>query len=232
MSAPRVILGVSGASGAALALSAARQLAGIGVALDLVISPAAERTLREECGPEALDSLRALALRCHAVSDVGAPIASGSVPIDGMIVAPCSMRSLAAMAHGLDDNLLTRAAGVQLKERRRLILLTREAPLTLAHLRNHDGGHRDGGRGSATGAGLLPQAHWSCRDHRPDRGPRDRPAAPAGRAGKPAGPGLGRAGMRPGARFVPGSGISGTRVTQQRCALTRKSVSLPRRHRA
>ncbi len=75
-------------------------------------------------------------LAAMTINDVGAAIASGSCPVAGMIVAPCSMRSLAAIAHGLDDNLLTRAASVQLKERRPLILLAREAPLTLAHLRN------------------------------------------------------------------------------------------------
>jgi 4-hydroxy-3-polyprenylbenzoate decarboxylase len=136
MSAPRVILGVAGASGAALGLSVARQLSELKVEIDLVTSSAAERTLAEECGADAFETLKALAIRVHPIGDIGASIASGSVPVAGMIVAPCSMRSLAAIAHGLDDNLLTRAAGVQLKERRRLILLTREAPLTLAHLRN------------------------------------------------------------------------------------------------
>ena len=76
------------------------------------------------------------ATHIHKIDNMGAAIASGSVPVQGMIVAPCSMRSLAAIAHGLADTLLTRAAGVQLKERRRVVLLTREAPLTLAHLRN------------------------------------------------------------------------------------------------
>jgi len=136
MSAPRVILGVAGASGAALALSVARQLSLIGANVDLVVSHAAKRTLSEECGPDAYDRLGKLVSRSHAVENIGADIASGSVPVAGMIIAPCSMRSLAAIATGLDDNLLTRAAGVQLKERRRLVLLTREAPLTLAHLRN------------------------------------------------------------------------------------------------
>ncbi len=132
----RVVLGVAGASGAALGLSVARRLAGMGAEIDIVTSAAATRTLAEECGPGAQDELRALATRYHDNGNIGASIASGSVPVAGMIVAPCSMRTLAAIAHGLDDNLLTRSASVQLKERRRLILLTREAPLTLAHLRN------------------------------------------------------------------------------------------------
>lgn len=132
----RVVLGVSGASGAALALDCARALGRLGVAIDLVLSPAAERTLAEEVGPGAVAELTALATQRHPVTDMGASIASGSHPVAGMIVAPCSMRSLAAIAHGHDDNLIIRAAGVQLKERRPLILLAREAPLTLAHLRN------------------------------------------------------------------------------------------------
>ena len=134
--APRVVLGVSGASGAMLAMDCARALRALGAEVDLVLSPMAGRTLTEEIGPDAQARLTALASRSHAIGDLGAAIASGSCPVAGMIVAPCSMRSLAAIAHGLDDNLLTRAAGVQLKERRALILLTREAPLTLAHLKN------------------------------------------------------------------------------------------------
>ncbi len=132
----RIVLGVAGASGAALGLSVARQLAEMQVEVDLVTSPAAERTLNEECGPDALSTLRGVVTRVHDCRDIGASIASGSVPVSGMIVAPCSMRSLAAIANGLDDNLLTRAAGVQLKERRPLVLLAREAPLTLIQLRN------------------------------------------------------------------------------------------------
>lgn len=132
----RVILGVSGASGAILALECARALHHIGAEIDLTLSPMAERTLELEIGPDAQAELAALCSRQHGIGDLGASIASGSCPVAGMIVAPCSMRSLAAIAHGLDDNLLTRAAGVQLKERRPLILLAREAPLTLAHLRN------------------------------------------------------------------------------------------------
>lgn len=133
---PRIVLGVSGASGAALALDCARALRAAGAAVELVLSAMAERTLALEIGPGARGELVGLADRLHPVIDLGAAIASGSFPVQGMIVAPCSMRSLAAIAHGLDDNLLTRAASVQLKERRPLVLLAREAPLTLAHLRN------------------------------------------------------------------------------------------------
>lgn len=133
---PRVVLGVSGASGAALALDCARHLARMNVAIDLVTTRMARHTCDLELGPEALAELERLADVIHDGQNMGATIASGSYPARGMIVAPCSMRSLAAIASGLDDTLLTRAAGVQLKERRPLVLLAREAPLTLAHLRN------------------------------------------------------------------------------------------------
>ncbi|MCP4819963.1 MAG: UbiX family flavin prenyltransferase [Shimia sp.] len=132
----RIVVGIAGASGAALGVSVVRKLATLGVEVDLVASEAAERTLFEEVGPKAWNDVQDLAARVHDIDNIGASIASGSVPVAGMIVAPCSMRSLAAIANGLDDNLLIRAAGVQLKERRRLVLLAREAPLTLAHLRN------------------------------------------------------------------------------------------------
>lgn len=132
----RVVLGVSGASGAVLALDCARALTRAGAGIDLVLSAMAGRTLHQETGPEAEAELVALASRVHPLGDLGAAIASGSCPVAGMIVAPCSMRSLAAIAHGMDDNLLIRAAWVQLKERRPLILVAREAPLTLAHLKN------------------------------------------------------------------------------------------------
>ena len=131
-----MILGVSGASGAALALDCARVLARIGARVELVLSAMAERTLDLEIGPGAQGELIGLCDRLHPVVDLGAAIASGSCPVAGMIVAPCSMRSLAAIAHGLDDNLLTRAASVQLKERRPLILAPRESPLGIIHLRN------------------------------------------------------------------------------------------------
>ncbi len=149
MNATRVVLGVSGASGAALGLSVARQLADMGAEVDLVASDAARRTLAAECGEHAFERLEDTVTRTHRIEDIGAVIASGSTPVAGMIVAPCSMRSLAAVACGLDDNLLIRAASVQLKERRRLVLLTREAPLTLAHLKNMT-------RATRMGAIILP----------------------------------------------------------------------------
>ena len=132
----RVVVGISGASGAVYGvrlLQALRELGGIET--HLVVSGAGWQNLRHE-----LDlprpAVEALADVVHEVANVGARIASGSFLTEGMVVAPCSMRTLAAIAHGLGDNLLTRAADVTLKERRRLVLLARESPLHLGHLRN------------------------------------------------------------------------------------------------
>lgn len=137
MSVLRVVVGVSGASGAAIPVRILECLAEIeGIETHLVVSNAAQRTLAQEVGPDALGRMLSLATRNHAIDNVGAPIASGSFTTAGMIVAPCSMRSLAGIATGLSDTLLIRAADVHLKERRRLILLTRETPLHLGHLRN------------------------------------------------------------------------------------------------
>lgn len=132
----RVIVGISGASGAvygARLLQALREVGG--VESHLVVSDAGWRNLRHELELDRAQ-VQALADVVHEVGNVGASIASGSFAAHGMVVAPCSMRTLAAIAHGLADNLLTRAADVALKERRRLVLLTRESPLHLVHLRN------------------------------------------------------------------------------------------------
>lgn len=132
----RVIVGISGASGAAIGLGVLERLAEAGtVETHLVISPAAERTLATEIDPGAPARARALAAQCHDHRDIGASIASGSFRTAGMIVAPCSMRSLCAIAYGQLGDLLTRAADIQLKERRRLVLVARESPLHLGHLR-------------------------------------------------------------------------------------------------
>jgi len=130
-----VVVGISGASGAAIGLAVLRQLAQAHRPAELVITPAARRTLNEEVGPGAEGEAHALASATHAPGDIGARVASGSAPVAGMIVAPCSMRSLSAIAHSLSDNLLVRAADVQLKERRPLVLIARETPLHLGHLR-------------------------------------------------------------------------------------------------
>ena len=132
----RVIVGLSGASGAAIGLRVLERLAASGRGeTHLVVSRAAERTLAAEVGPDALARALALANVHHDHCDIGASIASGSFPVAGMIVAPCSMHTLCAIAYGQLGNLLVRAADVQLKERRRLVLIARESPLHLGHLR-------------------------------------------------------------------------------------------------
>lgn len=137
MSTPkRIIVGISGASGAVYGARLLQALQGMeGVESHLVVSRAGWLNLRHELDMERAE-VEALAHHVHDLADVGASIASGSFAAHGMVVAPCSMRTLAAIAHGLADNLLTRAADVVLKERRRLVLLTRESPLHLVHLRN------------------------------------------------------------------------------------------------
>ena len=138
MSEPRqrIIVGISGASGAIYGvrlLQALRTLPGIET--HAVISDAGWLNITHELGLERTHA-PALADVVHSIDHIGASIASGSFRASGLVVAPCSMRTLAAIAHGLADNLLTRAADVMLKERRRLILLARETPLHLVHLRN------------------------------------------------------------------------------------------------
>jgi 4-hydroxy-3-polyprenylbenzoate decarboxylase len=132
---PRIVVGVSGATGATYAVRLLRRLRTAGCESHLVATPAAILNVHHEVGMSRQD-LEALADHAHNPSDVGASIASGSFATHAMIVAPCSMRTLAAVAHGLSDNLLTRAADVTLKERRRLVLMVRETPFNLAHLRN------------------------------------------------------------------------------------------------
>ena len=130
----RIVVGVSGASGSVLALAVIRQLRNAGVETHLVITRGSRQTIRHELGSDGMAHLTEGAAHVHAPDNLAAPIASGSFRTDGMIVVPCSMRSLAAMAHGFGDNLLTRAADVTLKERRRLVIVPREAPLHEGHL--------------------------------------------------------------------------------------------------
>ncbi|WP_066337003.1 UbiX family flavin prenyltransferase [Azohydromonas lata] len=131
----RLVVGLTGASGAVYGVRLLQRARALGVHTHLVATPAGVLNAHHELGLDRR-SLEALADEAHAPGDVGACIASGSHPVDAMLIAPCSMKTLAAVAHGFGDNLLTRAADVMLKERRRLLLLVRETPFNLAHLRN------------------------------------------------------------------------------------------------
>jgi 4-hydroxy-3-polyprenylbenzoate decarboxylase len=132
----RLIVALTGASGAVYGVRLLQVLRTVpDVEVHLMVTPAGWMNVEQELGT-GRPQVEALAHVVHAVKDVGASVASGSFATDGMIVAPCSMRTLAAIAHGLSDNLVSRAADVVLKERRRLVLMVRETPLNLAHLRN------------------------------------------------------------------------------------------------
>jgi 4-hydroxy-3-polyprenylbenzoate decarboxylase len=132
----RLIVAITGASGAAFGIRLLEYLkTETDVETHLLVSPAGWLTIAAELDIDRR-AVEALATRAHPIRDVGACVASGSFATDGMVIAPCSMRTLAAIAQGLSDNLITRAADVMLKERRRLVLLARETPLNLAHLRN------------------------------------------------------------------------------------------------
>ncbi len=132
---PRVVVGISGATGAIYGVQVLKRLKQAGAEVHLVASPAGVINVHHELGMDRR-ALEALADVAYAPTDIGAAIASGSFATHAMVIAPCSMRSLAAVAHGLCDNLMTRAADVSLKERRRLVLMIRETPFNLAHLRN------------------------------------------------------------------------------------------------
>ncbi len=135
MSVPkRLVVGLSGASGMPYALDLLQTLRRVGgLEVHLVMSQGAKRVLAEEAGL-GLEAVEALAHVVHRSSDLGAPIASGSFRTLGMVIVPCSATTLAKVAYGLADNLLTRAAYVTLKERRPLVLVPREAPLPLPSL--------------------------------------------------------------------------------------------------
>lgn len=131
----RLIVAITGASGTVYGVRLLEMLQGTGIETHLVMSRWAARTLVHESSytPE---QVQALATVVHPLTDQGAAISSGSFLTMGMVVAPCSMRTLAAIAHGLGDNLIHRAADVVLKERRKLVLAVREAPLSEIHLEN------------------------------------------------------------------------------------------------
>jgi flavin prenyltransferase len=131
----RLIVGISGASGIIYGVRLLQALKTLPVETHLVMTRTAEVTLAHETKMKVAD-VRRLADVAYPISDLAAAISSGSFRTIGMIVAPCSMRSLGEIAHGITSNLLTRAADVVLKERRRLVLVARETPLHTIHLRN------------------------------------------------------------------------------------------------
>lgn len=135
MMGSRLVVGITGATGVVYGVRLLQRLRELGVETHLVVSRSGWITLHQELHLDR-GATRALASITYDVNDVGASIASGSFHHQGMVVAPCSMRTLAAVSHGFNDNLITRAADVTLKERRTLVLMARETPLTSAHLRN------------------------------------------------------------------------------------------------
>ncbi|SEM46925.1 UbiX family flavin prenyltransferase [Bradyrhizobium sp. OK095] len=130
----RMIIGISGASGVTYGVRLLQLLRNAGVETHLVMSKTAELTFAYETELK-IAEVRELANVCHAIDDMASAIASGSFRTAGMIVAPCSMRSMSEIASGVTTTLLTRAADVVLKERRRLVLMVRETPLHTGHLR-------------------------------------------------------------------------------------------------
>jgi 2,5-furandicarboxylate decarboxylase 2 len=133
---PRIVVGISGASGAMIGVRLLAALRRLGThETHLIVSQSGALTASQELGLTRSD-LDGMADVVHNVRDIGATVASGSFLTAGMVIAPCSMKTLAGIANGFADNLLTRAADVMLKERRRLVLVARETPLNLAHLRN------------------------------------------------------------------------------------------------
>jgi 4-hydroxy-3-polyprenylbenzoate decarboxylase len=131
----RLIVGITGATGSIYGVRLLHALQGSGVESHLVMSRWGARTLVHETA-YSVQQVRRLATKAYAENDQGAALSSGSFLTDGMVIAPCSMRTLSAIAHGQTQNLVHRAADVVLKERRRLVLLVREAPLSDIHLEN------------------------------------------------------------------------------------------------
>jgi len=135
MSATKVIVGISGASGAIYGRRLLERLRALAVEIHLILTRAGEKTLFLETGMSAAEA-RKLADFSYPLEDIGASIASGSSRIDAMVVAPCSVHTMSAIATGISSNLMIRAADVMLKERRKLVLMVRESPFHLGHLRN------------------------------------------------------------------------------------------------
>jgi 4-hydroxy-3-polyprenylbenzoate decarboxylase len=130
-----LIVAITGCSGVIYGVRLLEACRKLGIETDLIVSQAAEKLLELELG-KTIKDIRKLATRNYPQDDLAAPLASGSVKTDGMVIAPCSMKTLGAIASGIADNLITRAADVTLKEGRPLVLVPRETPLNLIHLEN------------------------------------------------------------------------------------------------
>jgi len=129
-----IVVGISGASGAIYGLRLLERLREQGAQSHLILSRSGEKTLFLETGKAAAE-VKKLADFAYAIEDISCRLASGSYPTDAMVIAPCSIHTMSAIAHGISSNLLVRAADVALKERRKLILMVRESPFHLGHLR-------------------------------------------------------------------------------------------------
>ena len=130
-----IIVAMTGATGAIYGIRLLEVLRERSVEVHLLISPWAEKTILLETD-YSTGKVKKLAKVCYRVDDLAAPISSGSFPTEGMVIVPCSMKTLAGIVHGFSENLIIRAADVMLKEKRKLILVARESPLNLIHLRN------------------------------------------------------------------------------------------------
>jgi 4-hydroxy-3-polyprenylbenzoate decarboxylase len=154
----RLVVGITGATGAVYGLRLLQRARELQAETHLVVTPAGVLNVHHELGLDR-KALEAMANHAHSPADIGACVASGSFATAAMVVAPCSMKTLAAIAHAHADNLLTRAADVTLKERRRLVLMVRETPFNLAHLRNMT---------AATEMGAVIYPPLPAFYHRPD----------------------------------------------------------------
>lgn len=131
----RIVVGISGGSGAIYGVSLLKALKELNIETHLVVSTMGEYVTQHECGVS-LEDLKSMATYYHDNKNLAAPISSGSFKVDKTIIVPCSMKTLASVANGFSDNLLTRACDVTLKEQRKLILVPRETPLSQIHLEN------------------------------------------------------------------------------------------------
>src|SRR5690606_25879434 len=131
----KIVVGISGGSGSIYALSLLKALKELNIETHLVVSTMGRAVMQHECGVS-LDELKEMASHYHDNQNFFAPISSGSFKVDGMVVVPCSMKTISAVANGYSDSLLTRACDVTIKERRKLVLVPRETPLSPVHLEN------------------------------------------------------------------------------------------------